>query len=349
MANARASVARSFCLPCLAEKGVTGIPKSLKRRIRWLANFPRYGPIGMHDPQQEVSVWLHGLDEKVDVTCNNVVAALRPFTIGVMVSCNQPDDWKDRSLRLCLHERGGTDRLLGVIHLRFVHSILLPGHRLCLFETPRFENFCVDAVKLQLYDLYEQWRVGRRQRRNPHNFLMTTEDILCSHVFYICPRPVVLVTVEHEGEGNMFPMDLIGPTDSPWYTMALRSTSPAVRLMQESRRMALASIPFSLKAATYEMGKHHKNTSIDWASLPFPTMMSPSFGLHVPVGALRIREVRVAESHAVGSHILFITSIEHETLAPPDSDVQLFHSFTSYRHYLLHKEATRKENPTRPF
>ena len=60
-------------------------------------------------------------------------------------------------------------------------------------------------------------------------------------------------------------------------------------------------------------------------------------------------EARVAESHEVGSHILFITSIEHETLAPPDSGVQLFHSFSSYRRHLLHEEATRKENPIGPF
>jgi len=317
---------------------LSGFPKSLKQRVRWLANFPRYGPVGLHDPQQEVRVWLHGLDETLDVTCNNVVAALRPFTIGVMLRHDHPEDLNARPLRLCMHERDGTEDLLGVIHLRFVQSIPLPEHRLCLFEAARFENLCVDSLRLQLYDRYEQWRADRRQRRNPHNFLMTTDGVRCSHVFYICPRPVVLVTVEHEGAGNMFPMDLIGPTDSPWYTMALRSTSPAVRLMQQSRRMALASIPLSLKAAAYEMGKHHKKTNIDWSSLSFPTAASPLFGLRVPVAALRIREVRVIEFHEVGSHILFITSIEHETLAPLNSGMQLFHSFSSYRRHLLHEE-----------
>lgn len=79
-----------------------------------------------------------------------------------------------------------------------------------------------------------------------------------SHIFYLCPRPVVLVTVEHQGAGNMFPMDLIGPTGSPWYSMALRLTSPAVRLMQEARRMALASVPFSYQSFAYELGQHHR-------------------------------------------------------------------------------------------
>ena len=89
-------------------------------------------------------------------------------------------------------------------------------------------------------------------------------------MFSICPAAVVPVTVEHEGAGNMFPMDLIGPTnligtgDSPWYTMALRSSSPAVRLMQQSRQMALASVPLLYDAA-YEMGRHHRKPSTDWA------------------------------------------------------------------------------------
>ena len=57
----------------------------------------------------------------------------------------------------------------------------------------------------------------------------------------------------------------------------------------------------------------------------------------------RIREVRVADFHEVGSHILFITSIEQETLAPFDSGVQLFHSFNSYRRHILSEEAILKE------
>jgi flavin reductase (DIM6/NTAB) family NADH-FMN oxidoreductase RutF len=167
---------------------------------------------------------------------------------------------------------------------------------------------------------------------------MTQEDIRYSHVFYICPRPVVLVTVEHEGAGNIFPMDLIGPTDSPWYSMALRSTSPAVRLMQQSGRMALASIPLYCRAAAYELGKHHKKTSIDWKELPFLTVPSPCFGLRVPDTALRVREVQVQEFHQVGSHVLFITSIQRETFPkqiPNGEDArQLFHQYSSYREYL---------------
>jgi flavin reductase (DIM6/NTAB) family NADH-FMN oxidoreductase RutF len=312
-----------------------------------MANLPRYGPVGLHDPQQEVRVWLHGLDEPLDVTRNNVVAALRPFTIGVMLGPALPRDLHLRPLRLCMHERGGAEELLGAIHLRLVRSIPLPDRHLCLFEPARFENRCVGALRLAGYDLYEKARGYLRQRRNRYNFLMTPADIRCSHVFYLCPRPVVLVSVEHEDAGNLFPMDLIGPTDSPWYTMALRSTSPAVRLMQQSRRMALASVPLSWKAVAYELGKHHRKTHIDWDALGFPTVRSPLFGLRVPA-AMRVREVTVKEFHEVGSHILFITTIESEELPDRARELQLFHSFSSYRNYLRQEASVKDLSPAFP-
>jgi flavin reductase (DIM6/NTAB) family NADH-FMN oxidoreductase RutF len=154
---------------------------------------------------------------------------------------------------------------------------------------------------------------------------------------------VVLVTVQHEGAGNMFPMDLIGLTDSPWYSMALRLTSPAVSLMQASRRLALASVPWEYKDFAYRLGEHHRKTSIDWACLPFPTRPSPLFGLPVAEKSQRVREVKVAECHSVGSHMLFVTSVESDTRPGPtatDEDSrQLFHAFTSYRQFLAARGA----------
>lgn len=315
---------------------------SVKQRLRSLVNVPRYGPLGLHDPQRYVEVWLHGLGQPRDVTRNNVVAALRPFTIGVMLSRDESPIPERHPLRLTMRERE-SNRPLGSIGLRLVRSIPLPEHQFCLFETSGCENRCVTAPNLHLFYLRRRWRADLRQRKNPYNFLMTRADLRSSYVFYICPRPVVLVTVAHGDSGNMFPMDLIGPTDSPWYSMALRKTSPAVRLIEESRRMALASAPFTYKDIVYELGKHHKEASIDWARLPFATESSPLFGLPVAEAALKVREVEVREFHDVGSHMLFIASIVRETVPQRASNgtggSQMFHAFSSYRQYLAMSEA----------
>jgi flavin reductase (DIM6/NTAB) family NADH-FMN oxidoreductase RutF len=303
----------------------------IKERLKSLLNIPYYGAVGLHDPQRKVEVWLRGAGEPIDVTYNNVVAALRPFTLGVMLDAKDSRTFEQP--RLCFHERAAGKRLLGVIHLRPVRTIALPAHRFCLFETGVCENYSVSSLNLRLYYFNTQRQAAHKLRKDPYNFQMTQADLRSSFVFYTCPRPVVLVSVEHEGASNIFPMDLIGPTDSPWFSMALRATSPAVRLMQQSRRMALASVPFSYKAIAYALGKHHRQTSIDWTALPFKTVPSPSFALRVPEAALRVREVHVREFHEVGSHVLFITSIERETFPEARTAPQLFHIFSSYRNH----------------
>ena len=97
--------------------------------------------------------------------------------------------------------------------------------------------------------------------------------------------------------------------------------------------MALASIPFSYQGIAYELGKHHKLADIDWAALPFKTARSPLFGLRVPDAALRVREVSVKEFHEVGSHVLFLTRVERETIPEGAKSLQLFHAFESYRNF----------------
>ena len=292
----------------------------MKALLRKTLNVPRYGPVALDDPQELVDVWLEGQGQPKDVTRNNVVAALRPFTLGIML-----DRAVEPNLRLCFRDRASR-RLLGVLHLKPAGAIPLAGHCLCLFEIAGCENYRSSRLHLRWYDLREEWRAERRQRRNPHNFLMTHQDIRYSHVFYICPRPVVLVTVEHEGAGNMFPMDLIGPTDSPWFSMALRLTSPAVDLIRQSRRLTLASVPFSYKTIAYKLGEHHRKACIDWDSLPFSVKPSPQFHLPVAQAALRVREVRVEEFHAVGSHMVFLTTPVSDTPFQA-SEKQLFHAF----------------------
>jgi hypothetical protein len=97
--------------------------------------------------------------------------------------------------------------------------------------------------------------------------------------------------------------------------MALRSTSPAVRLMQQSRRMSLASVPVHYQSIVYELGKHHRPPNVCLANLPFPTTLSATFGLPVMKDA----------------HVLFLTTLVSESRPEHSGRPQLFHSFSSYR------------------
>ena len=50
--------------------------------------------------------------------------------------------------------------------------------------------------------------------------------------------------------------------------------------------------------------------------------------------ALRVREVSVKEFHEVGSHALFLTTVERDTIPGGAKSLHLFHTFESYRRYL---------------
>jgi len=126
-------------------------------------------------------------------------------------------------------------------------------------------------------------------------------------IAYLCPRPVVLVSVDAPGHRNIFPMDLIGPLDrSGFFSLALRSTNVSVPTMREVRRVALSGIPATMKAVVYKLAAHHKQPLADWSELPFPVRPSREFGIPAVAAALHIRELAIVHSQEVGSHTLFL-------------------------------------------
>jgi flavin reductase (DIM6/NTAB) family NADH-FMN oxidoreductase RutF len=310
------------------------IRRSLLKGLR----FPQYAAVGLRDPQNVMTVSLHGLGQPSDVTRNNVVVALRPLTIGVMLTADAASRSGSPRCVLEFREQVGERRLMGSITLNRTQDLTLRGSIFRLFEPKGCENHCLPAPHLWLYDRLQERRARQQRREKPYNFHMVPSDLRALFVFYICPRPVSLVTVVDGDHANIFPMDLIGPTDSSWFSMALRLSSPAVALMRRSRRLAVAAIPLSYKAIAYELGKHHTRPSIDWATLPFRTVLSPEYRLPVPEASIGVREVQVEECHPIGSHMLFITSVTKESaLNAAPATQQLFHVHGAYRQHLLRR------------
>src|SRR6185369_14027293 len=95
------------------------------------------------------------------------------------------------------------------------------------------------------YRSWNRWLQDRAMKKNtdPYNFVMAPQAVQQLMIFYICPRPVVLVSVDDGSHSNLFPMDLIGPIAPDRFTLALRSTSQSVPTMKSSRRLALSDIP----------------------------------------------------------------------------------------------------------
>ena len=193
--------------------------------------------------------------------------------------------------------------------------------------------------------LFRSLDFARQQRRvakgpSPPETKMITRELFALSTFYICPRPVVLVSVVDGNAGNIFPMDLIGPIGGQHFTLALHGTSTAVSLMERSRKVALSGVPVEQISIAYALGKNHKKTDFHWNQVPFDLTTSQAFGLPIPEFALAVREMEVEEVRALGSHKLFICRTRVNQPRTQGSQLWFVHGF-----YQARRQRTRPLTP----
>ena len=96
-----------------------------------------------------------------------------------------------------------------------------------------------------------------------------TANIHAMFAFFICPRPVYLLSVADGGRSNIVPMDLLGTVGAGRFSLALKHASSAVPLLRRSRRAALCSVPFVQTEMVYRFGANHLRPVFDWDHAPF--------------------------------------------------------------------------------
>jgi flavin reductase (DIM6/NTAB) family NADH-FMN oxidoreductase RutF len=297
---------------------------------------PQFCTVGLKQPQSDVRVWLRGLGEPLDVTGSNVIVAARPFTVGIGLE-HAPDGAaiKRAPLFLGFSDRSVDTRLLGEIKLSYAETIRIGDRVLCLFTASRSTNKCLPRSVV--------WRryldFARQQRRvakgpTPPETRMIIRELFALSTFYICPRPVVLVSVVDGDMRNIVPMDLIGPVGGQHFTLALHCTSTAVGLMERSRRVVLSGVPVEQISIAYGLGKNHKKVDFRWNQVSFDLIASPVFGLPVPQFALNVKELEIEEVRAMGSHKLFICRTEATHVLSPGLQLSFVHGFYHARRQL---------------
>src|ERR1700722_774987 len=299
------------------------------RLQRWIRGLPQWSPVGVKQPQQAVRIRMSSARGECDITCGIVVAALKPLTLAIAVTEQTRSVLADRSgphLQFIDLESG---RTVGLLHLNHLRDWDTSGFTLGVFEVRDGTQRCLRWP----YRSWNRWLQNRAMQKNtnPDNFSMPPEAVQQLMIFYIFPRPVVLVSVDDGSHSNLFPMDLIGPVSADRFTLALRSTSQSVPTMKSARRVVLADIPAGARSTAYKLGVHHKNVKVDWDQLPFGIRRSPNFALPYPEIALRVREVEILDFDTIGSHTLFVTQIASEDSA--GDDAQFFHTSGIYQHF----------------
>jgi flavin reductase (DIM6/NTAB) family NADH-FMN oxidoreductase RutF len=132
----------------------------------------------------------------------------------------------------------------------------------------------------------------------------------CNEVVFTCPRPVVLVSLlQADGRGNIFPMNLMGQVGHDCFVFALNRDKQAAPAIIALGRVAISTVSIEQAEQVRQLGKNHRESSIDWTALPFATWPSPSLGIPVPDFALTVREMMIERSMPLGSHTFFIARV----------------------------------------
>ena len=279
------------------------------------SDLPRQVTVGMHDPQSEIAVWLDGMSVPHDVTDRHVMACASPLTLGVVVDPEWETSGAVAGLSLRFQERRADGCVLGRIRLRGLGVAASVGAGLRLFGVDRTDNYCLP--RLQLFAHYLDLGYRRRRFNNNPEVQLSAREAHAMIVFLICPRPAVLVTAVHNGGGNVFPMNLMGPVGDSHFAFALNSTRLAAPLVERAGRLAISNIPVEQAGLARQLGRNHLKESVDMNDLPFITRATPTFGFPVPDFAVRVRELEIEAKQRIGSHTFFIARTIHDEHGAP--------------------------------
>ncbi len=291
-----------------------GLPRTLKLFARPL---PLWAPIALSGTQSPVEVRCVAGGEERDVTDDQVIVSLAPLLIAV-------GDTRHAGPRLRFLDRASGAEL-GRLDLRVANELHAGGRAHGVYAVEASTHNCV-ASPLRQWNRFLQSRGGV----TGHGPLMTRRAIEQMTIFYLLPRPVVLVSVDDGTGSNLFPMDLIGQLGSA-FTLALRSTSPSVATLRNSGRVALGDAAAADRDLAYSLGKHHREARIDWAAQTYELVKSARYGLPLPAHSARIRECEIEHATVFGSHTVFVCRLVHDETRT--SDARLYHTSGIHQHY----------------
>lgn len=292
----------------------------------WLRPFvrplPQWSPVAIAPPSRVVIATLRWDGKSADVTADHTVASLKPLTIATSLDAGE---------RAVLeYADSATGELLGVLRLARSGSITAKNTSVALYHVEAGEHRCLTWPRRS----WNAWLQNRSMMKNRSSNHLHMEPAAAQQLMiaYLCPRPVILVSVNASDHHNIFPMDLIGSLErSGFFSLALRSTNVSEPTMREVRRVALSNIPAAMKGAVYKLSEHHKQPLKDWNALPFPVRTSHEFGIPAVAGALRVQELSIVQSQVIGSHTFFLGRvIADERLA---DGAQLHHTAGFHQAY----------------
>lgn len=310
------------------------VHRHLRKLLLGPTDLPAACDISLEHPQEEIRVWLDGRNGPRDVTFCHSVACAVPFIFCIGFDPEERSQLVKGSLSsLRFQENFGRNRLLGEIEIRLTTILDVQERPIGLFEAVRASNYCASRFRLAGHDVFQAYEAWKKKK---DEVKISKLDSACNAITFICPRPVVLVSVCGEDSSSIFPMNLLGRLGGDYFGFALTSRKQAAPLVKRLGQLALSTIPLHHAETVRHLAKNHYALSIDWTQLPFLLQSSKELRLPIPTFAIRVYELQVCNSQNLGSHTFFLARILEEQRNVSQPEFHMIHGlYSSYRRLSL--------------
>jgi hypothetical protein len=287
-----------------------------------------------------------------DVSGNQWLLGLDPRIIGIWEGKNggQAEDLGGRiSYTLYVHEdapmrvtTGGetTDgavpgKVLGAMTLEYSDRVVSDNGILFLFR--------VKSTVIHHVQPWRAWLLYQKFYRKPG---VTYERLKAVAAAYTYPRRVRVISFS-SGSGNpyIFPMDLLADIRSAGrYLLGMRHSNQVLKQILEVRRIVVAEAPASYKQLIYQLGRNHSASPPPLDQLSFGVIKTREGGFYLPDWVESYKEIRIAGTLDLGSHMLLCGEWNEEVLLRP-ATLRLHHIHFLY---YLHQKSGRLPYPIIP-
>jgi flavin reductase (DIM6/NTAB) family NADH-FMN oxidoreductase RutF len=312
----------------------TNLRQAIKRVVFGGETLPMRFFVGQPQPQEEISVWLHGFGLPRNVTRCHGPASVVPCTFWIAFEKERvPSDKQCAHMTLQFRENSNRQKLLGELGLRCTHTIQAGASAVLVFEPRSAINYCHPQLRLYAHTMLQRWR----QRHSKSKIELSPLEQRAMSVLFTCPRPISLVSVAEAGRESMFPLNVMSDVNDEYFAFALTASKIPAQFLETARRFALSVTPIDQAPVAFALAVNHNIPSIEFRDLPFETRQSQKLQLPVPVFSPRVREMEIESVHRIGSHSLFVArtmSDERRAGGPEFSVVHGFYQSWRLRHGL---------------
>lgn len=149
---------------------------------------------------------------------------------------------------------------------------------------------------------------------------------------YALPRQVSLITLELNGNFNLFPTDLHGQINPRQYIISLRHAGLACKQVQQAGKIVVSAVQPSLYKTVYSLGKNHMQPLKSKEAFSFSPHHSALFNLPLPPGTVSYHELELHNSFDHGIHRVLLFNIKNQCTQPGGQPLTHIHnSYATWR------------------